>query len=70
MVRTSLESSLQDLSSDTWFSTDVSESSGQKNPEKGSNDIELSGDLLEPAKYLCAHVKHNTQPRAFRVDDG
>ena len=40
LVHTSLESSLQELSSDTWFSTAVSESSGRKKPEKGSNDIE------------------------------
>jgi len=44
--------SLQELSSDTWFSTDVSASSGRKKPQKGSNDIEWPGDLLDPAKYF------------------
>jgi len=52
LVHTSLESSLQELSSDTWFSTGVSESSGLNQPHRGSNDIEWPGDLLDPAKYF------------------
>ena len=51
-LRTSLESSLQELSSDTWFLTDVSASSGRKKPQKGANYIEWPGDLLEAAKYF------------------
>ena len=70
LVHTSLESSLQELSSDTWFSTGVFESSGLNQPHEGSNDIEWPGDLLDPAKYFERAVKHNSQPRAFRVDGG
>jgi len=50
---TSLESSLQELSSDTWFSTGVSESPG-----------EWPGDLLDPAKYFERAPSNTTHNQA------
>ena len=73
LVHTSLESSLQELSSDTWFSTRVSESSGLNQPHEGSNDIEWPGDLLDPAKYFeraPSNTTHNHARFALMAGDG